>query len=199
MLTENSPDKTLLLQIKEDDSFAFDLLFERYWEKLYQAANARLNDDAVAQDLVQEIFIKLWQRRKVLEIQLSLEYYLLSAVRLSVMGHFRSQKTNDIRMQDALRRISYLEDSIESQADYLELEKTLENAVNSMPEMLQRVYQLRSENLSVKAIAGQLGLAEQTVKNYISEVLRRLRQTIVEKHPEKNVTYVAVLMALLHK
>lgn len=199
MLTENSPDKTLLLQIKEDDNFAFDLLFERYWEKLYQAANARLNDDAVAQDLVQEIFIKLWQRRKVLEIQLSLEYYLLSAVRLSVMGHFRSQKTNDIRMQDALRRISYLEDSIESHADYLELEKTLENAVNSMPEMLQRVYQLRSENLSVKAIAGQLGLAEQTVKNYISEVLRRLRQTIVEKHPEKHVTYLAVLMTLLHK
>lgn len=199
MLTESSPDKTLLLQIKEDNSLAFDLLFERYWEKLYQAANARLNDDAVAQDIVQEIFIKLWQRRKVLEVQLSLEYYLLSAVRLSVMGHFRSQKTNDIRMQDALRRITYLEDSIESHTDYLELERTLEHAVNSMPEMLQRVYQLRSENLSVKAIAGQLGLAEQTVKNYISEVLRRLRQTIIEKHPEKHVTYVAVLMALLHK
>ncbi|QEM08564.1 RNA polymerase sigma factor [Mucilaginibacter rubeus] len=199
MLTESSPDKTLLLQIKEDDSFAFDLLFERYWEKLYQAANARLNDDAIAQDIVQEIFIKLWQRRKVLEVQLSLEYYLLSAVRLSVMGHFRSQKTNDIRMQDALRRITYLEDSIESHTDYLELERTLEHAVNSMPEMLQRVYQLRSENLSVKAIAGQLGLAEQTVKNYISEVLRRLRQTIIEKHPEKHVTYIAVLAALLHK
>ncbi|WP_121811629.1 RNA polymerase sigma factor [Mucilaginibacter kameinonensis] len=199
MLTESSPDKTLLLQIKEDDSFAFDLLFERYWEKLYQAANARLNDDAIAQDIVQEIFIKLWQRRKVLEVQLSLEYYLLSAVRLSVMGHFRSQKTNDIRMQDALRRVTYLEDSIESHTDYLELERTLEHAVNSMPEMLQRVYQLRSENLSVKAIAGQLGLAEQTVKNYISEVLRRLRQTIIEKHPEKHVTYIAVLAALLHK
>jgi DNA-binding NarL/FixJ family response regulator len=68
-----------------------------------------------------------------------------------------------------------------------------------MPEMLQKVYQLRSENLSVKAIAGELGLAEQTVKNYISEVLRRLRHTIVEKHPEKHVTYLAVLMALLHK
>ncbi|WP_114939069.1 RNA polymerase sigma factor [Mucilaginibacter endophyticus] len=199
MLTESSPDKTLLLQIKEDNSLAFDLLFERYWEKLYQAANARLNDDAIAQDIVQEIFIKLWQRRKVLEVQLSLEYYLLSAVRLSVMGHFRSQKTNDIRMQDALRRVTYLEDSIESHTDYLELERTLEHAVNSMPEMLQKVYQLRSENLSVKAIAGQLGLAEQTVKNYISEVLRRLRQTIIEKHPEKHVTYIAVLAALLHK
>lgn len=199
MLTENPPDKTLLLQIKEDDSLAFDLLFERYWEKLYRAANARLNDDAVAQDIVQEIFIKLWQRRKVLEVQLSLEYYLLSAVRLSVMGHFRSQKTNDLRMQDALRRVSYLEDSIESHADYLELEKTLDAAVNSMPEMLQKVYQLRSENLSVKAIAGELGLAEQTVKNYISEVLRRLRQTIIDQHPEKHATYLAVLMALLYK
>ena len=65
--------------------------------------------------------------------------------------------------------------------------------------MLKRVYQLRSENLSVKAIADELGLADQTVKNYIGEVSRRLRVTIAEKHPEKHLTYMALILAMLHK
>lgn len=68
-----------------------------------------------------------------------------------------------------------------------------------MPDMLQKVYQLRSKNKAVKEIASELGVAEQTVKNYISEVLRRLRIGIVDKHPEKQVTYVAIIFALLNK
>lgn len=195
---EQHSDIALLCRIKENDHNAFDLLFDRYWERLYKAANARLQDAAMAQDIVQEIFIKLWQRRGTLTIQLGLENYLLSAVRLSVISHFRSRKINVVRLEDALQRIELLESAIHDQTEYLELEKTLDDAIKHMPEMLQRVYQLRSENLSVKAIAGELGLAEQTVKNYISEVLRRLRMVIIDKHPEKHATYLAMLLLALH-
>jgi RNA polymerase sigma factor (sigma-70 family) len=193
-------DLALLEQIKASDHFAFDVLFDRYWEKLYKTAYARLGDDVIAQDIVQEIFIKVWQRRENLIINTSLENYLHGAVRLSVISHFRSQQASDLRMQDALERINLLEDSIESIADYIELEKTLEEAVNGMPEMLKKVYMLRSDNLSVKAIAGELGLADQTVKNYIAEATRRLRIVISEKYPEKHLTYAALLLPLLlHK
>jgi len=191
-------DSALLQLIKENDHNAFDLLFDRYWETLYRAANARLQDEAVSKDVVQEIFIKLWQRRDALAIQIGLENYLLSAVRLSVISHFRSRKVNVVRLEDALQRVELLESAIHDQTGYLELEKTLDDAIKHMPEMLQRVYQLRSENLSVKAIAGELGLAEQTVKNYISEVLRRLRVVIIDKHPEKHAAYLALLLLTLH-
>jgi RNA polymerase sigma factor (sigma-70 family) len=191
-------DSKLMLQIKDGSNQAFDVLFERYWEKMYQAAWVRLNDDAAAQDIVQEIFIKIWQRRETVSIQQSVEHYLLSAVRLSVISHFRSLKVTERRLQDALQRVELLENSIHDQADYLELEKTLEAAVNNMPEMLQQVYLLRCQNQSVKAIAGELGLAEQTVKNYISEVTRRLRQTIVKKHPEQHMTFVLLVLAMLY-
>src|ERR1700761_7595627 len=157
---EHFSDLALLEQIKASDHNAFDVLFDRYWEKLYKTAFARLGDDVIAQDIVQEIFIKIWQRRESLNINTSLENYLHGAVRLSVISHFRSQQASDLRMQDALERINLLEDSIEAIADYIELEKTLEEAVNNMPEMLKKVYMLRSDNLSVKAIAGELGLAD---------------------------------------
>src|ERR1700748_37719 len=196
---ENFSDLELLKNIKGNDHFAFDVLFERYWKKLYQTAFARLDDSDTAQDIVQEVFIKIWNRRDSLDVRTSLENYLHSAVRLSVISHYRSKKTTEMQMQNALERINWLEDSIHSVSDYLELEKTLNDAVERMPEMLKRVYQLRSENHSVKDIAVKLGLADQTVKNYIAEVTRRLRTTIVEKHPEKHLVYVALLIAILYK
>jgi RNA polymerase sigma factor (sigma-70 family) len=195
---ENYSDAELLLKIKEDDRFAFDMLFERYWKKLYQTALARLDNDTAAQDIVQEIFIKVWQRRQSLDIHTALENYLQGAVRFSVISHFRSKKASEQQLQNALERINLLEDSIDSLTDYLELEKTLEAAVNVMPEMLKKVYLLRSENYSVRAIAGELGLADQTVKNYITEVSRRLRIVITEKYPEKHLTYMVLLITMLH-
>ena len=192
-------DIALLSQIRQNDHNAFQMLFDRYWEKLYRTARARLDDETEAQDIVQEIFIKLWQRREQLEIHTAVENYLQSAVRLSIIAHFRSRKASETQLQHALERINILEDSIHSLTDYIELEQTLEEALSLMPEMLKRVYQLRSENLSVKAIAGELGLADQTVKNYIAEVTRRLRHIIIEKHPEKHLTYLALLVAVLYK
>lgn len=192
-------DNELLLQIREDDHSSFDQLFDRYWERLYRAALARIADDFIAQDIVQELFIKLWERRHTISINLSLENYLLSAVRFGVISHFRSKNVNEVRLDDALQRVNLLEASINENAGYFELERTLEEALNKMPVMLQKVYQLRSENKAVKEIAGELGITEQTVKNYISEVLRRLRVAIVNKHPEKQLTYLTLLLALLNK
>jgi RNA polymerase sigma factor (sigma-70 family) len=199
MPRESLSDEELLTRLQRGEHNAFDILFDRYWQPLYQTARARLNDSDMAQDIVQEIFIKIWQRRSELQIKGSLENYLRSAVRLKVISHYRSAKVTMVQLDDALERINLLEDSIESLTDYLELEKTLQLTVELMPEMLKKVYQLRSENRSVKAIAGELGLADQTVKNYIGEVSRRLRVTIAEKHPEKHLTYMALILAMLHK
>ncbi|WP_316815164.1 RNA polymerase sigma factor [Pedobacter nyackensis] len=195
---ESIADQDLLILIRHDDKDAFTTLFDRYWQRLFQSAKARLGGDDAAKDIVQEIFIKLWQRRSDLNIKGPLENYLQGAVRLSVISHYNSKKVNQVLLEDSLDRINILEDSIESLTDYLDMEQTLTEAVELMPEMLKKIYQLRSENLSVREIAGTLGLAEQTVKNYISEVLRRLRIVIAQKYPEKHLTYMAVLAAMLY-
>lgn len=193
-------DTSLLLHMQNDDHDAFNELFNRYWESLYRSAIARLGDDeASAQDIVQEVFIKIWQRRHTLQINSSLESYLHSAVRLGTISHFRSVKVNEQQLQDALQRMNILESAVAEHTDYLAMEKTLEYEVSHMSETLQKIYQLRTENYSIKDIAAELGLAEQTVKNYISEVLRRLRVVIKEKHPENYAAYFSIILALLHK
>jgi RNA polymerase sigma factor (sigma-70 family) len=185
---ENISDTELLQHIKDNDHSAFDTLFERYWKRLYQTAFARLNDGDIAQDIVQEIFIKIWRRRAELDIKTSFENYLHSAVRLSVISHHRSKKVNEAQLQNALERVDLFGNSIHALTGYLELEKTLQKAVNVMPEVLKKVYLLRSESHSIKAIAKQLGLADQTVKNYHAEASRRLRIILAEKYSEKYLT-----------
>lgn len=196
---KNYTDTDLLQLIKCNDHSAFNELFDRYWKKAYQKAFARMDDSTVAQDIVQEIFINLWQRRANLDIHTAFENYLYSAVRLKVISHFRSQKVTSLQLQDAFERMALLESATESLTDYIELERILEAAISVMPEMLQQVYLLKAENLPTKDIADQLGIADQTVKNYTGEVLRRLRITIKEKYPEKNLTYLALILAMLYK
>src|SRR4051812_20504428 len=123
---ESLADQDLLLRVQREDHDAFDILFDRYWQRLFQSARARLNDSDTAQDIVQEIFIKIWQRRATLEINGPFENYLQSAVRLSVISHYRSAKATQVQLEGALERINVLENSIESLTDYLELERTLQ-------------------------------------------------------------------------
>src|SRR3569623_1148660 len=137
---EKFSDNHLLQQIKNDNHSAFDILFERYWNKLYQCAMARVSDKETAQDIVQELLIKLWDRRRALDVRTSLENYLFSAVRFSVISHYRSKKVTEANLQSALDRMDILEESIHSLSNYLELEKFLQDAVDQMPEMLKRVY-----------------------------------------------------------
>lgn len=195
---KNLTDSQLLEAIKLSNSSAFDILFDRYWDKLYNIALSRLNDSDQVQDIIQELFIKIWERKENINIKISFESYLLGALKFAIISYFRSLKVKEQQLEEALQRIDVLEDSIHNLSDYILLEQTIEEAVNTMPEMLKQVYLLRSENLSVKEIAGKLGIADQTVKNYISEVLRRLRVKLAKKYPEGYVTYIAILFATLN-
>lgn len=200
MKAHSISDYNLLSQIRLGDTAAFDLLFDRYWEKLYRVAFARLHNVDDAKDLVQELLINFWNRRERVEIKTTLESYLFGSLKLSIISYFRSLKSNDLRLDDVLERINILEESVTDLEDYLQLEHILDKAVNLMPETLRKIYTLRCDNVPVKEIALQLGLADQTVKNYISELLRRLRQNISEKYPEKHLTYIFIFLSFLtHK
>lgn len=189
----------LLSKVKQGDADAFSQLFDFYWDKLYSVAWARVNDAEFAKDIVQELFIKLWNRREQLDIQTSLDAYLHSAVKLSVISHFRSKSKEDLQLQEAATRYEIITDATDGLEDYMELERVIAETVSQMPVLLQQVYTMRNESKSIKEIAEDLGIAEQTVKNYTSEVLRRLRLVITEKYPEKYAAYLSMLMLMLNK
>lgn len=195
---KNLTDWQLISAIKLSNSSAFDLMFDRHWNKLYKIAMSRLQDTDDVQDILQEVFISIWNRRYNLNITGSVEAYLVGAVKFAIISHLRSNKVKQQQLNEAMQRINILESAVDDLSDYFQLEKLLEETVNTMPLMLKQVYLLRSDNLSVKEIADQLGLADQTVKNYIAEVLRRLRIVISRKYPEEYLGIMAAISMLIN-
>ncbi|NRF39531.1 RNA polymerase sigma factor [Pedobacter foliorum] len=195
---KNLSDSQLLAYVNQDHVLAFEVLFDRHWDKLYRIALSRVQDTDDAQDILQEVFISIWNRRNSIVIKTSFEGYLTGALKFAVISHLRSQKAKQHQLEEAMQRINILETTVDDLSNYYLLEKTLEEAVNAMPQMLKQVYLLRSDNLSVKEIADKLGLADQTVKNYITEVLRRLKIVISRKYPEEYLGIIAAIYALIN-
>lgn len=93
----------------------------------------------------------------------------------------------------------------EMQAGVLELlavkdvERTLSEAVEALPENMRQIFILKQQDYTIKEIAEALGLAEQTIKNYNTELVRRIKVAITEKHPDINHSFLFALAYLLTK
>ncbi|EHQ27884.1 RNA polymerase sigma factor [Mucilaginibacter paludis] len=178
-------DPELLEMLKEDNTIAFDVLFNRYWKLLFVAAHTRLNDEEAAKDLVQNLLIEVWQKRNELQINTTLEQYLFGAVKLKVLHHFRSESIRQNAMDNALARMADLIDGAETLSSYFDLEKIVSQEVEEMPVNMKRSFLLRSDSYTVKEIAENLNLAEQTVSNNITEALKRLKRRLKMEYPDR--------------
>ncbi|WP_235938099.1 RNA polymerase sigma factor [Chitinophaga solisilvae] len=174
------PDTALLERMRAyDDKAAFDELYRRYWEQLYIAAYARLQNDADAKDCLQEVFVSLWRKRRELQIREQLPAYLHVALKYRILNHFRSHQ----HYQKHLDIFAALPPAVLTRTDdrlvMAEIQQLIAAAVADMPEKMQQVYLLsRQDNLSVREMAAQLGISEQTVKNQLSNALKRLRDRL---------------------
>jgi len=176
MLQPPLSDADLLASIKNDDASAFKILYDRYWESLYVQACKRVNKDE-AKDMVQEVMTTLWRRRKeVVTQQDGIGRYLHTAVKYRVISHY-AYTADEIHNHD-------LFDVLESHAlvqtvETKELGEVLEAAISRLPARMQQIFRLsREDDFSIAAIASQLNLSEQTIKNQLTEALKRIRETV---------------------
>lgn len=172
-------DKELINALRNNDTGAFSVLFDRYSEILLRFIAKRTGTLADAEDILQDVFTSLWNRRAKIEIRDSIYPYLFQAAKYEIIDWTVKQK----------KRISYFEqlqvpsnsdpvssDNNEERLLAKELSILLEKEVAKMPTTMQSAFNLsRLEGLSIKEIAYQLSLSEQTVKNNISLALNKLR------------------------
>ncbi|MBE9584948.1 sigma-70 family RNA polymerase sigma factor [Mucilaginibacter sp. JRF] len=192
--------ETELLQLlKSGDMSAFDRIYNHYWKYLYLSAYNRLNDEESAKDIVQNVFIDIWQKRTELEITSTLKQYLMGAVKMKVLHLYRSESIKQQVLDNALERITQLLHSHQNLSTYFDLERIVSEEVENMPANMKNSFLLRSDSYSVKEIASNLNLAEQTVSNNITEALKRLKKRIRVEYPERYAGCFALLMLLFTK
>jgi RNA polymerase sigma-70 factor (family 1) len=169
-------DAEVLVFLKEGHQAAFAEIYERYQGLLYIYACKIVKNKDLAEDIVQEIFISLWEKRTQIQFRSTLPSYLYSAVRYKFFDMLDHKK---VRF-DYLESLGNFIDTGVSVTDHYIREKELagliEKEVALLPPKMREVFELsRKVYLSHREIAQQLNLSEKTVKNQINNSLKELR------------------------
>ena len=189
-------DRELLQSVKGDDTNAFELLYERYWKALYLKACQRVDNDE-AKDIVQEVMMSLWRRRKAISANKDgeLAAYLFTAVKYRVISYYAF---NSAEIKKAA-----LFDELEQHTDVLEtkeLKAIIEAAVNRLPTRMQQIFRMsREDDQSIADIARILNISEQTVKNQLTEALKRLRTSLQANTTGEWALILLYIFCQLHK
>jgi len=172
-------DKVFLEQVKKGDEAAFRRLFEKYWQDLFQLASKRLRSKDDASDMVQEVFLSLWNNVQQVEIEESLGAYLFVSLRNKIFNHYEKQS---IRLKYLLSQPFHpvqSEELIWSHLSSKELRSVVAAEVSRMPAKMKEIYLLsREQQLSIAEIADLLLLAPQTIKNQLHLALGRIRESL---------------------
>ena len=182
MLETDTRKEELVERLKQGDEAAYDLLYDLYWKKLYLQALSRTKSEEAAKDIIQTVFINIWERREALVIHTTIEQFLMGAVKLQVLNYFRTEKVEAKVLEHSLQKMNEFV-FMDELSGYYELEKLIEIEVKELPEKMRKAYLLRHAHHSIAEIAQQLNLAEQTVSNHLSEAMRRIRKGLRDKIP----------------
>jgi RNA polymerase sigma-70 factor (family 1) len=170
-------DIQLIDRLKQSDEAALSVIYKRYWQPLYVSAYNILKDSQACEDIIQELFIKLWNNRYQIEITLSLKAYLYASIRYSV---YRQIRTGAVRTQiydDLLERLHT--PAAYGNIEYKELIVQVNTIVNKLPEKCKEVYKLsREHHLTHKQIAERLNISTKTVENHLTKALHHLRTSL---------------------
>lgn len=175
MHSKKTPDIELAEALKQKSHKAFEAIFERYWRMMFDYAHRILHQEDLSQDIVQEIFLRLWDQADRLEIS-NLEAYLIQSVKYGVANHFRSIKFEKEHL-DALENIS--EKPSLSDLEFREIEQQIISRVDAFSPKCREVFVMsRFEHFSNREIAEVLNLSIHTVEKHISNGLRILRENL---------------------
>jgi len=169
-------DFQLMELLRQGNEAAFTELFNRYNRFLFIYAFKKLQDKEEAKDVVQDVFVSLWNGRKEFTLQTTLAGYLYTSVRNKALNLFRDKNIN----AKYLNSLQQLLDKSDIQTDHLVREKDIRMLINkeiaALPPKMREVFELRKNAfLSNKEIAQQLGISEQTVATHIKRALKMLR------------------------
>src|SRR5690606_2205901 len=170
------PDRELVTRIRVGDSAAFEVLFQRYYVDLCDFAVMYTSDLDEAREIVQSVFVRLWENRERWVVETSLRSYLFSAVRNSSLNHHRSiARLRDASLAAGGSLPILQEHTPEDEFCHMEQIQAVHRAIDQLPERQRAAFLLhRRHGMNYREIAAALGISERTVEVHIARALRTL-------------------------
>ncbi len=175
-------DNELLLKLSDDDQNAFDEIYRRYWGDMFQSAYNLLREREACMDIVQELFIWVWEHRSSLNV-VSLKPYLLVAVKFKVANYIKKGKVRS-SFFDQLKKIDEPYELTDNSIEVKEMMQIINHFTDQLPEKCREIFLLsRQEHLSNKEIADRLNISVKTVENQMTIALKKLRSSLAKISP----------------
>lgn len=163
-----------LLKVKDQEAFAE--IYSRYWNKLMAIAYNHTKDKSAAQEIVQELFIGLWNRRDQLEI-LNIGNYLATAIKFSIYKQIDKEKRRREVENNGTGFYNYSEDEEKIEAKFLQ--EYINGLVEQLPEKCRLVFNYsRVQGLSIPEIANEMNISEKTVEGHLTKGLKTIKSNL---------------------
>lgn len=166
----------ILKELKNGDHAAFEEIFKRYSKQLYQFSLSYLKSEQAAEDIIQEVFIKIWSNRKDIKTDSSFQSYLFTITLNSVRKYFNQlSRLNELK-HDILFDTTEFKLDFDNRSDYQLMLDYLDEFIRQMPEKRREVFiKKKIEEKSLKEISEELNITTKTVEYHITEAMRFLK------------------------
>lgn len=187
----------LLHRLADGDREAFRTLYDNYRDKLFYYTLRLTHSKQLAEDTLQEVFIKVWTDRDKMRDVRSFDAWLFTLAKHKVINGFRRVSMEHSILAEMKKELADQVDSTTQAIDYNETSKALQLAIAQLPPQQKMVYRLRREQgLKNDEIADQLNISPLTVKKHISQASRAIRM-LIEKQTSISVSILLAIFSFL--
>jgi RNA polymerase sigma-70 factor, ECF subfamily len=188
----------LIRKIRTGDEMAFEKLFRLFYEALCRYAQSMVNEPELAEEIVQDMFVQLWEKRQSLDLHTGIRPYLYKAVHNRCLNQIQHQKVRVLHQQEVLNTSSDMTQPA-SRAEFGELKGRFNQALLKLPEECRKVFKLSRENeLSYREIADFLGISIKTVENQMGKALRIMRDELRDFLPLISIVVGSTFFFISH-
>lgn len=178
-------EKALIARISAGDEGAFSVLFEKYYTRIYGNALQLLKVPAMAEDIAQQVFLRVWEHRSRLNEVEQLRAWLFQIARNLIADRFREKVLEERYISFAIELLQSTGESPEDVIMHRQRADILKQALDGLSPKQRAVYSLsREEGKTYQEIAEQLGISRDTVKEYMQIALARIRQYLIDHKDE---------------
>ena len=172
-------DEELMREIKADNMFAFDLIYKKYSKKLYKFGYSLLKSHEETENLVQDVFLNLWENRNKVEKDSSIKSYIFAITYNSAISILR-KKAMESKFVEYLKSLQIInEKPVNMELEYTELTNRINEIVYALPQRQKEVYLLHKvEALKYSEIAVLLDISVNTIENHMSRALKTIRKKL---------------------
>lgn len=175
-------DAVLTRRLKENDKSAFELIFNNFSRRLYCFTLGYVHSQAEAEEIIQNVFISLWENRDMLNEAFPLHNYLYKVTINHIYNYFKQQSVRRNYRERVLLEGSEADLEVEQSILANDLEETVNRFVEDLPLRQQIIYRLsRMEGLCHAEIAQRMGLSIRAVENHIYRTLKYIREKLQEE------------------